>query len=295
MTIRSMLRKEQLMQNNISTKQNEVRMLKIQFTSRTFYNKAEKLNNVAFIISFLLMFVIFIPDESSIYLTILLPLFMQFLCFLIIIRRDKYVENAARLRNYFDSYVLNIKFEEYSDTQIREINELAEENCEARMDEYSIQSQNNGECDIPGVLDWYVIKDEINQIDAIYECQKQNIWWNINMDKFRFQLFAWISIFIVVVLIIIHIFSGFLMMILSFFAIFYLLFSYINNWFSYMIISYKISGIIDILDLNRNENGILVLQNLLIELRKLNLLQINKFHKIKANYLSKLYKKIISK
>lgn len=280
------------MQNNISIKQNEEKMLKVQFAARIFYNKAENLSYLAFIISFLLMFVIFIPDEFSVWLTKILPFFIQVLCFVIIYIRDKYIIKASNLRNYFDYYVLNIKSSNFSNSRVREINEIAEENYKSRNDEFEIQSQNNGESKQPGVLDWYIIKEENNQIDAIYECQKQNIWWNSKMEKFRFKLYSRVLIFLILVLIMIFVSKGFLEMILSFSAILFLISSQIINWYKYIVISYKISGAVEILDLNRNEDGILILQEYLIELRKINLLHINQIHKKNAEILSKVFKEI---
>ena len=280
------------MQNNISIKQNEEKMLKVQFAARIFYNKAENLSYLAFVISFLLMFVIFIPDEYSVWLTKILPFLMQVLCFVILYIRDKYIIKASNLRNYFDYFVLNIKSSNYSNSRVREIYEIAEENYKSRYDEFAIQSQNNGESKQPGVLDWYIIKEENNQIDAIYECQKQNIWWNSKMEKFRFKLYSRVLIFLILVLIMIFVSKGFLEMILSFSAILFLISSQIINWYKYIVISYKISGAVEILDLSRNEDGILILQEYLIELRKINLLHINLIHKKNAEILSKVFKEI---
>ena len=67
----------------------------------------------------------FIPDSTVKFITIGFPVLLEIATFVTTFIFEYKLKNAAKLRNYFDSYVLMIKEDEYSTSEKQRLRELA--------------------------------------------------------------------------------------------------------------------------------------------------------------------------
>lgn len=99
-------------QEQILKKQNENKMLRCQFAARVYFNNAELLNYASWAFSVLSALTLFLPNGDSTIIMVT-PLIIDIIAYLFHYFAEKEVNIAAKLRNYFDSVVLNIHPENY--------------------------------------------------------------------------------------------------------------------------------------------------------------------------------------
>lgn len=174
-------------QEEICTKQNNPEMLDCQYAARVLFNTAEKCGYFALFFGIVSSLFIFLNEEP---LSLLLPLIVDILILFFTCLRNKFQKQASNIRMYFDSFVLGIKEEDFSEADIRSIRDTAE--CISLKDslKHDQQIQNTGRDNPPGVKDWYEFSGEFSGYDAVFECQKQNYWWNKQLCRNRLILSA---------------------------------------------------------------------------------------------------------
>lgn len=169
----------------IRTRQNEDWMLRIQCSARLCFNQAEKLGRYVWVTAFAAELCIFLPESVPLPVQCLLPCLFCLAEFVLAHCFNKKIEDAARLRNYFDAYVLNLGLSDYKEEEILACKELSMTVSERHSEEAEVQMSNNGRDDPPGVKDWYEFSSTIEGDAAVYDCQKQNRWWNNQLAKKR--------------------------------------------------------------------------------------------------------------
>jgi len=85
---------------------------------------------------------------------------------------------ASALRKYFDAYVLGINIDQFKESEIEKLEELSIKATKKCVEKSKEQMSNTCYDTPPGVHNWYEFSQTLSEQDAIYECQKQNCWWN---------------------------------------------------------------------------------------------------------------------
>lgn len=284
-------------QNYIKSKQNEEFMLKCQYTARYYFNKNEKLNlfiTLGCIASSLTILI----NTQNYFISIGLPLAIDLICLWLQSCSAKAITNAANLRKYFDANVLDINANEYSEDNLRELRELVFEVIEKNSKKAKIEIKNTGHDNPPGVYDWYEFHQDYPGIEAKFECQRQNAWWNKEMISGRIKMY-FISIILIIILMFVLIkilnipIISFRFLLCS--ALIIRIIERCHALHSYMKSSSSIDVAIEMTQNSKTEPNIAYLQRKIDERRAINVVEVNLIHKWKANYLSNKYKKITQK
>lgn len=171
--------------------------------------------------------------------------------------------------------------------------EKAESIFSAHLHDGLIQTRNTGHDVPPGVKDWYEFATPLNAVDAQFECQKQNIWWDKKMSHRKIPIIIFVGICIIVAF-------GFSMHILnrSIFTtllcssgIILKIFERLYENVKYIQVSLQIDGSKETIEIKPEEKYVEHLQSLIDERRKINVLELNSVHKKVAAKLSSLYNK----
>lgn len=277
----------------IIDRENQSKMLKIQYAARVHFNKGERNNKIVWILCIISALLIFMPSKFNThanYVAVALEVTILFFNNKI----EKEVKKAAELRNYFDYSVFNIIDNKYPKSNIDQIFEEAEIMFSNKKEEAETQIKNTGHDDPPGVKDWYEFKKEVNGLDSILECQKQNIWWNKKMTNFRKKVIttAVLALLVSCYILIRILKKSWFTTILCSFGILSKLYERFKINKQYDKLSNEINGAFAVLQSNPTIEGIHSLQNLLSSRRELSVFELNSYHKHNAKLLSDLYSKI---
>lgn len=280
--------------NIIQERQNDEALLKVQYAARVSFNSAEKFNHFAWIACIVSAFSVFLPSSWPMYIINGIPCVADMFAFLFSIITSRKVDQASTLRKYFDSYVLDIQLNQFSESELRKIREQTEKIYLKSPVNAAVQMSNAGSDSPPGVRNWYTFSEFYDGLDAQFECQRQNTWWNSKMVMVR-------TIATVVLLFVVG--SIFITLLLSNNTLNILLCSagilikicerVIENW-RYLCISRQIDGSQQTIEVHPTKEGIEKLQSLIDERRAINVLELGWFHNKLANKLSKLYERVVS-
>lgn len=286
--------------NIIENRENEKQMLRCQYAARMFYNRAEKQNDYAWICCIIAWLTIFIPSNigSEMFLLIV-SLLTESAVVILCWRVEKNVATAADLRKYFDSYVFGIGIDQFTELEKRKLNEIALNAVMRDSDVSKIQMANTGRCNPPGVRNWYEFSNGMYGQDAIYECQRQNCWWNNKFIRKRFPTYFILSILLTVCGIYMltqatSLIARFQIICGSLGLIIRCVERVVKN-FQYYRLSLNIDGALEVLTNNRTNDNIETLQEKINERRAIPVLERNRIHKRYANIYSKLYREISRK
>ena len=273
----------------IAKRQNEDTSLKIQYAARCYFNSAETYNNLTWLCCFVSLFSIFLPSTFSQNIKSVIPFVFDILAAFFCYIANRKVNKGAKLRKYFDSYVIGIYNKEYAESEIRNLKEYAERNFLKKRSVASVQVAHTGNDVPPGVRDWYVFPKEMDGFKAKFECQRQNTWWNSKLARVRLLVSALFFAAIVLFLIC----KGFGVIVYSAGLIIKISERFVENY-RYNHISRLIEGSQITVESTVTEDGIKTLQSLIDERRAINVLEISLLHKKVANYLTSLYERITS-
>ena len=251
----------------INNRQNENLLLKIQYASRRYFNSAEKVNYVSWLLCIVSAIMVFIPDSASKVISLGIPALLEVFAFITAYIFNNKLKKAASLRNYFDSYVLMIGEDSYTDICKQKLREIALTAYNKHKKEADIHIHNTGRDKPPGVRNWYEFKNTVADLQAQFECQKQNIWWDKKMVKNRMIILP-IILFILISLFIAE---------------------RIIKHYSYHKTSIKIDAIQSHAERELTAETVKELQELIDERREIPVLEINIIHKLKAKRYSSSY------
>lgn len=275
----------------IQERQNEEAYLKIQYAARVCFNSAERYNHLAWIACLISAFSIFLPNSWSIYILTGIPFCADIVAAIFSFASSYRVRLASDLRKYFDSYVLNIGMNQFSETELRKLREQTERICLRNQNEVAVQIANTGKDTPPGVREWYVFSKFYDGIAAQFECQRQNTWWNSKM----FQRRTGITIILLVILgsafLVLAINNSVLNVILCSAGILLKFFERLVENCRYISVSRLIDGSLQTIEVHPTEEGIAQLQTFIDERRSINVLEFDQIHKRIARKLSEMYEK----
>ena len=170
--------------------------MKVQYAARVCFNSAEKYNIFAWIACLLSAFSVFLPNSWSMYIINGIPCVADIFAFVFSLITSYQVNWASKLRKFFDSYVLDIQLNQFSETELREIREQTEKIYIRNPTYAATQMANTGKDSPSGVRNWYVFSKFYHGINAQFECQRQNTWWNSKMVTVRIITTAFIFILV---------------------------------------------------------------------------------------------------
>lgn len=285
------------LQEIISQRQNSPEMLDCQYAARHYYNLAEKLNYWAIIFSLISECLVFLSISNEI-LSLAIPLILASVAYVFNSFSGKNISAAATLRNYFDDIVLGFEHKRnYDKDKLNNIKNLIANisDQDKKRENYHFQISNNGRSDPPGVKDWYEFSDLYSDSEVIFECQKQNAWWNSELHKRRFIKKVILIIGICILLSLGHFYFGIPIwkIIICSISIIYNLADTIKSEIQYRRLSIKIDGIVSFLSTETKRKGeIKNLQKLISERRELHVVECNLIHRNNSKKLSEQYEKI---
>lgn len=278
--------------NAIEEAQNEKRMLQYQNAARWYYNRAEILNNLVWGCCILSWLTIFLPDSPTWkILFISIPFSINIIAFILNRRLSANVLWAATLRKYFDAYVLGIDIYQFTRDEVLKLEEISFKVIKRYPKKSKEQMTNTGHDDPPGVRNWYEFSQPLSVLDAIYECQKQNCWWNKKLTRLRIIRSGIELLILITVAIIIFVWikADILLVILSSSGLVLKCIERAIANTRYYILSLKIDGALDILENSRSEENIKCLQAKIDIRRAMPVLEKHRIHKRHAKDYSELY------
>lgn len=272
------------LQDEIIRRQNQPDLLKCQYVSRHFYNAAEKSGRVAFILALISGIINLLPNTASgtwNSISWAAPIIIDLFIFIFYYIMSEQIRKASMIRNYFDAIVL--EFDELIEqNSVNDIRRIVTEVSRKRPEECKTQISNTGKDVPPGVKDWYTFSKNYADEDAVFECQKQNQWWNNKLMKLRLSIVAILFIIGIALFVIAGVFfisSPFKTLIggLGFLAVF--IDSIIENR-KYIDISHKIDNSFELLENEKTRRQIIHLQKLIAHRRELRVVEFNFLHKL---------------
>lgn len=279
---------------NIAERQNEPILLKTQYAARYCYNLAEKQNYFVWLFCLISGFSIFLPDGLPCHLSLGIPFSVDIIAWLLMILVNKNVQKAADLRRYFDANSIDISADQFSESEKRRLAEIAEKIYSKNPESAELQMRNTGNDNPPGVHDWYMFSKQYDGLEAKFECQRQNTWWDKALFPIKYAVTLVAFGIIMATFIILAVKNDFFKTLLCSAGLLIKLIERIIDNRKYRILSIKIDGAQQTLEAHLSLEGIKQLQGLIDDRRAVNILGINLLHKKLANKLTKKYDKISS-
>jgi hypothetical protein len=272
--------------NAIEKKQNEERMLRYQYASRSYYNRAETLNDLVWVCCILSWLSIFLSDSST---RGAVSFFLDIIALIVNLRMTADVSAASLLRKYFDAYVLGLDIDQFTKPEVQKLEELSIRAVGHSPGKSKVQMSNTGRDNPPGVRNWYEFSQPLSEQNAIYECQKQNCWWNKKITYKR--IICTVIEFVVLILLAIF-FIKTKPSVVILFSSGALILKCVERFVAnvrYYTLSLQIDGALDVLTDSRSNENIKNLQGKIDERRAMPVLERNHIHKRHANEYSELY------
>lgn len=275
----------------INEKQNTEDNIRIQCAAGYYFNRAEILNYVCWLMCTISAIVSFWSDNLSIAVVMII---MDIAGVVLGIATDYCTRYAADLRKLFDAHVVFNDNGGFEGAEIRKLSEKAICITQTHERDYEIISKSDGKSNPPGKKDWYVFSSYMGPLHAQLECQAQNKWWNDKMvSKRRCVLFFAIFVALVgSVLLFNQLSLPIIGMINAVGIILVRLIERLIQYTKYHKISISIDTIYESAMKNIAEDKIIDLQKLIDDRRHLTVFEMNIIHKISAAKLTKLYEEI---
>jgi len=278
--------------NEIEKRQNEDRMLRYQYASRWYFNRAEKFNDLVWVFCIISWLVILLPDiPNAKVLLIAIPFFADAISAILNWRMTVYVSSASSLRKYFDAYVLGINIDQFEAHEVQKLEELLIKAVKYSPEKSKEEMANTGRDNPRGVRNWYEFSQPLSEQDAIYECQKQNSWWNKKISCERIicaviglLVFIPLAIFLITITKV----EIFITILSSGAFILKFIERIVTNGRYYML-SLKIDGALDVLTSSRTDENIKKVQAIIDERRAMPVLERNRIHKRRSKEYHELY------
>lgn len=276
----------------INNKQNEDRMLRYQYASRTLYNRAETLNDFVWVCCIISWLTILLPDSPT-WNTFFIaaPFFMDIVAIILNWRMTANVSSASLLRKYFDSHVFGLNRNQFTLSDVQKLEEISIKVVKHFPEKSKEQMANTGRDNPPGVLNWYEFSQQLSEQDAVYECQKQNCWWNKKITRIRLiRSGLWLLVLVpLTIFLFVETDAGIILVIFSSCGLITKCIERLVVNVSYYILSIQIDGALDVLANSRSDENILNLQAKIDMRRAMPVLERNRIHRRHAKEYSELY------
>ena len=277
----------------IQEKQNIEDNLIIQAAAGHYYNLAEYLNYMCWVVCVVSIILSFFSDQVIIaIIMIVVDLCALIFGFLI----SKFTKNAGDLRAQFDDRVL-MAADKRDEKEKRRLKEIALTYSKRLSKSCQIQMQNSGRDNPPGKKDWYIFSSEYDSQLAQIECFKQNVWWNDKLLNYGCVVIIVLHLVIIVCIIgLLVIVKPPLAGIISAASVLFLRYAE-RLWqnIRYWKITIKAETALDIVGKKTSIFGIDKCMQYINEYRHIPVFVCSFIHKIRANRLADLYSEITGK
>lgn len=272
----------------IKDRQNEEDILEFLYLARFSYNQAAKCNFwilILTIISFILIMLgIF-----------WLQLVLLFIITLLNIKKIKNIKIGADAKKYIDRtlFGLELKFDIGKKEYLKD---KALKVIDKNKEDYKLQKANNGYSNVRGIKDWYNVENK-EGIEAIYQCQRENLYWDKKLVVIYAVILVILFIVSVVALLLVNKFSirGIAEIISSYYNVLSTLALEIFGIISYIFYSIRIDenrkSYEDTKNLEEKEKRLLALQEKIENRRNQPYTIPNVLHKIKSIEYHKRWRK----
>lgn len=270
----------------INQRQNSIEMRELNLTAGASYDYAEKINNTSWLICLMTIVISLCSNLISPTLSIGISFIADLAQATLIFYKDKYIKQAASLRNYFDNYVLKLSNRAYTKSEIQKIFETVNLYISKHKEKAEIKISNTGENSPPGFRDWYTDIETLNGNAAIFECQDQNIWWEEKLAYKKCILSIILPIVLVTALITFLLVNSLFVWLWSLSSLYIKLGEVVYINIKYLQLTYKILGVKSILEVDPSDSGIQILQNMIEERRGMSTVGISFLHNKLASRLT---------
>jgi len=284
--------------SSIPTEQNKEKYLRMQYSARVCYNFTEMINELIWLFCILG----FIINNISSLKTILgdvLPFVSAGLTICIFIGGELLGSNAIKLgaafRKYIDYNLFYLKADNYCGYNESELIDKSLYICDLREKDSTVRMQNSGHDSIKGVRNWYIDIDSIeDKQQLIFECQKQNSWFDRKISKVQQVAFGIILLFIISILLIINRNQTISTIIISVLPAISLIIKVIKELLMYSKYNNLMSKMEFLINTTSNvtDERIMQIQKLIDERRSMNFVSINLIHNLFSIKLHERHAKI---
>ena len=283
-------------QDRIVQRQNSSKMLKYQYAARYYYNRAARILLIAILLSFINLVFLLNFNSNSVVLTwalIVAPFLIDLLVIILYKLLNHTIRIAADLRNLFDEKVLDLKVDSY-DRDERDLLTFVDKSICKNAEKASIQMKNTGHDNPPGVKEWYEFFRNYPDNEVVFECQRQNHWWNKKMLHRRafFSVACFLSVLAIALTLCIVFKPTAIKIVPCFFGAVLVFAERIGDNIKYIRLSVKIDDYCESYSHSRDIHQIEQLQKLIAKRRRMPVLEMNIIHKKKASTFSDQYKRI---
>lgn len=276
-------------QEKIIQRQNEETSLKYQYCARVYFNAASTQNIISWLCCLAALASVALPLPTT-WLAILIPAVLDIIYWISSNRVTSLVNTAARLRNSFDDYVLEFKSTISSDDNTcAAIEKLLKK--ERYQKQFIIQKENSSRVTPPGIKDWYEFHVNYSDNDAVFACQRQNVFWNNRLMHQRLivNVLVVIAIAAFSIIYIVKTQIGLLGLLRLACGVASTILNIIDKAryeYKYIKVSHQIDGAIYVMKEHRLGNQLQLLQDLLERRRFIPVLESNFLHKIQSKQIS---------
>ena len=274
----------------VKRRQNEERLLKIQYAARVHYNKALRELGCGWILCILTLAFSLMPDSLPYWILNGIPFLLDLAVWAVIRSVGENVRKASGLREYFDDYVLQLPSKS-ARTQVEDINELSERLYQKNKEQARIQIAHNAHDNPPGVRDWYEITDQQIGEELQLECQKQNVWWNSKLTKCRICITACIAVVVIMIFLTLCLECGVIRTIICSAGLLVQIADRMCENIKYLRISSEIDGALKVVEIQPTETAVAELQDLINKRRGIVVLELDAVHGKNAGKWSNVYAK----
>lgn len=275
----------------IKENQNSEENIRLQCAAGYYYNAAERLNFLCWLICGLSAIFVFWSESMP---AVILMVILDTVFFIVGIVIKYNTKCAADLRELFDSRVLFGNNGDFNETEVRYIREKAISITKRHKKNYEKISVSDGKGKPPGKKDWYVFSYDLDALYAQLECQSQNRWWNGKMISMRRCILCCIACITVVVgiLLFVNLSLPKTGLINAVAILFWRLIERIKLHIKYYNTSISIDTMYKSASENLTVENIIALQKYIDKRRHLAVFEMNVVHKIFAAKWTELYEEI---
>lgn len=281
--------------NKITAKQNEPDQLKLQYAASIFYNRAEISNYIVWVLCLLSAAMVFLSGYTS-----AVPFAIIFFSDIFAFVLKKYMERAvfvaADFRKLFDRNVFELENDCVNTrNNFDRLAELREKVIARNFRDFTVQSENTGRNEPPGVKNWYDTNADMSGAAATFECQKENVWWDKKISVYQWLFFGVITILLISVVALLlraKSLAEVLLILLSEAGLLIRLCERITVIYKYKKVSIEIDTIVSSFDAFAEHKGVSTLQSKIEQRREIPMTHMNYLHKKAARKLTELYTKV---
>lgn len=188
--------------NDIYTKQNEEYILMLQYSQRKHYDMAENIQYCIWIFMILNIIInnnVIIGNLLGSNIVKIIGSVLTVLYILLKLEINKNIEIGAYTKEFIDCTLFDFDIKKNLKKFTKEqLSEFAVCKKKKNSSDYLCQINNTGKDEPRGVKNWYENREQMDMKNAVYGCQKENIWWDQRLSKIYMYIFIVISVLVIV-------------------------------------------------------------------------------------------------